>query len=211
MAIKRKKYRIAIPKGALFEDSKALFKQANIEFNVQDRKLIFETNNKDCEVLLVKPIDVPVYVENGAADIGIVGSDILNEEEPKVLTLMSFSFGHCDLAVAVPKDSPIKKVSQIPDYSRVATKFPKMARQYFRQLGIPVEIIELNGSIEIAPLTGLSEAIVDLVATGTTLKENGLIALETISKHSARLIANRVSWQLNHSWIIELLTALSKK
>ncbi|MDX1920321.1 MAG: ATP phosphoribosyltransferase, partial [Candidatus Caenarcaniphilales bacterium] len=98
-----------------------------------------------------------------------------------------------------------------PDYSRIATKFPKMARQFFRQQGIPVEIIELNGSIEIAPLTGLAEAIVDLVATGTTLRENGLIALETISKHSARLIANRVSWQLNHDWMIELLASLSKK
>ncbi|MDX1921097.1 MAG: ATP phosphoribosyltransferase, partial [Candidatus Caenarcaniphilales bacterium] len=118
MTNRRKKFRIAIPKGALFNDSKELFKHANIEFNVQDRKLIFETNHENCEILLVKPIDVPVYVENGAADIGIVGSDILNEEEPKALTLMSFPFGYCELAVAVPNVSPIKKVSQIPDYSR---------------------------------------------------------------------------------------------
>ncbi|MDJ0624951.1 MAG: ATP phosphoribosyltransferase [Candidatus Caenarcaniphilales bacterium] len=211
MLQKKNKYRIAIPKGALLDDSRKLLTKANISFEMQDRKLIFETSQKDVEILLVKPIDVPVYVENGAADVGIVGSDVLGEEEPKILTLLPFSFGYCELVVAVPKDGNIKKLSQIPDYCRVATKFPHLARRFFRQEGVPVEIIELNGSIEIAPLTGLSEVIVDLVATGRTLKDNGLVSLETISKHSARLIANRVSWQLNHQWIIEFMSLLTSK
>jgi ATP phosphoribosyltransferase len=205
----KKKIRVAIPKGALFDHSKDLLSKAGIEFNLVDRKLIFESLNSQAEILLVKPVDVPVYVENGAADLGIVGSDVLAEAESKVLTLMSLGYGHCDLAVAAPKEGPIKTISQIQDYSRVATKFPKMARQFFRQQGIAVELIGLNGSIEIAPLTGLADVIVDLVATGATLRENGLVVLDTISKHSARLIANRVSWQINHAWMISLLESIS--
>ncbi len=209
MLYKKNNYRIAIPKGALFQSSCDILKKANLEFDFQDRKLIFETNEKNIEVLLVKPIDVPVYVENGAADLGIVGSDILGEHYAQTLTLMMLPFGHCELMMAVPNDSPIQSLAQTPDYCKIATKFPKLTRLFFRQKGIPIEIIELNGSIEIAPLTGLSEAIVDLLATGRTLKENGLIKIETISKHSARLIANRVSWQVNHDWIIKILTAIN--
>ncbi len=209
MLYKKNNYRIAIPKGALFQGSCEILKKANLEFDSQDRKLILETNEANIEILLVKPIDVPVYVENGAADLGIVGSDILGEHYTETLTLMMLPFGHCELMMAVPKDSPIQSLSQTPDYCKIATKFPKLTRLFFRQKGIPIEIIELNGSIEIAPLTGLSEAIVDLLATGRTLKENGLIKLETISKHSARLIANRVSWQVNHDWILKILTAIN--
>ncbi len=205
------KYRIAIPKGSLFQGSKDVLQRANIVFEQPERKLIFSTNQADVEVLLVRPSDVPVYVENGAANLGIVGSDVLGEQEPQVLTLASFAFGYCELVLAVPKDSFIRDASNVPDYCKVATKFPNLTRTFFRQLGVPVEIIELYGSIEIAPLTGLSEAIVDLVATGRTLQENGLVKVETISQHSARLIANRVSWQLNHSWIMELLTQVTKK
>jgi len=209
MQDKKTKYRIAVPKGALHQGSKDMLQQAGLQFEQLDRRLILLTNNPEVEVLIVRPIDVPVYVENGAADLGIVGSDVLGEAESQVLTLASFPFGHCELMVAVPKDSHIKKISQIPDYSRVATKFPNLSRQFFQQQGVPVEIIELYGSIEIAPLTGLSEAIVDLVATGKTLQENGLVKLETISHHSARLIANRVSWQINHEWIVQVITDMS--
>lgn len=205
------KYKIAIPKGALLSGSKELLCKANIIFEDQTRKLILETNNPNIDLLLVRPSDVPVYVENGAADLGIVGSDVLGEQEAQVLTLAAFPFGYCELALAVPVVSSIKKTSHIPDYCKVATKFPNLARQFFRNQGVPVEIIELYGSIEIAPLTGLSEAIVDLVATGRTLQENGLIRIETISQHSARLIANRVSWQLNHIWITELLNSFLQK
>jgi ATP phosphoribosyltransferase len=205
------KKRIAIPKGSLFQGSKDLLKEAGIDFTVQERKLIFPTNVQDVEVLLVRPSDVPVYVENGAASLGIVGSDVLGEQEAQVLTLAAFPFGYCELVIAVPKDVAIKQTSQIPDYCKVATKFPNLTKQYFRHLGLPVEIIELYGSIEIAPLTGLSEAIVDLVATGKTLQENGLIRIETISQHSARLIANRVSWQIDHDWIVELLSEVARK
>jgi ATP phosphoribosyltransferase len=209
--MKNTKYRIAIPKGSLLEGSKDVLSKGNIHFEIHQRKLIFPTNHPDVEILLVRPSDVPVYVENGAADLGIVGSDILLENEAQVLTLAAFPFGFCELVVAAPSDSPIKKISQVPDYCRVATKFTNLARQFFRQQGVPIEIIELYGSIEIAPLTGLSEIIVDLVATGKTLQENGLVRIETISQHTARLIANRVSWQVHHDWILGVLSSCLKK
>jgi ATP phosphoribosyltransferase len=207
----QRKLRIALPKGALFDDSRELLAKVGYGFADPERKLIFDTDNSELEVMLVKPIDVPVYVENGAADVGIVGSDVLGEEQAKVLTLVSLPYGHCDLVVAVPKDSPIQEISQTPNYCRIATKFPRLAKQFFRKLGVPVELIHLNGSIEIAPLTELSEAIVDLVATGRTLRENGLIQIEKISSHSARFISNRVSWQLHHEWITNLIAGFNLK
>ena len=206
----KKKYRIALPKGALIEGSKIVLAKAGIEFEMPDKKLILQTTDPDVEILLVRQHDVPIYVENGAADLGIVGSDMLQEKLPDVLILADLGFGQCDLVVASPKDSEIKTVADIADYSRIATKFPHLTRQFFRGIGSPVEIIELYGSIEIAPITGLSEAIVDLVATGKTLRENGLIPLEKISSHSARLIANRVSWQINHEWTVEILNKLQE-
>ncbi len=198
-------YRIAIPKGSLLNDSKAFLEKSGISFEWSDRKLLFETNVKDTQVLIVRPKDVAVYVEKGAADIGIVGSDVLEEHRYKTVTLRDLDYGHCTMVVAVPKDSKIKNLSSIPDYCKVATKFPNLARKFFGEQGIPIEIIELYGSIEIAPLTDLSEIIVDLVGTGKTLKENGLTQIETISRHSARLIANRVSWQLYHDRIMNFL------
>ena len=123
--------------------------------------------------------------------------------------MRDLGFGNCDLIIASPKESPIRNLSQIPDYCKIATKFVELTRQYFRSQGIPVEIIELYGSIEIAPSTGLSDIIVDLVGTGKTLRENGLIPIETISRHSARLIANRVSWQLNSDWINDQILKFS--
>ena len=198
-------HRIAIPKGALLEDSIGFLRDHGITFQMSERKLLFETNDPEVQVLIVRPKDVAVYVQNGSAHLGIVGSDILGEESFKVITLKDLEYGRCDLVVAVPKDSPIKKISMIPDYCKIATKFPNLAKEYFRSCGVPIEVIELYGSIEIAPLTGLSSAIVDLVGSGRTLKENGLVPLETISKHSARLIVNRVCWQLNHQWVMKFM------
>ncbi len=202
------KYRIALPKGALFQDAKTLFEKAGQGFEIVDRKLMFLSQSGEVEFLMVRPNDVAVFVEYGAADLGVLGSDVIGEYDPQVLTLGALNFGHCDLVVAVTGDSPFQELSKLPDYCKVGTKFPNLTKQYFNSLGIPVEIIKLYGSIEIAPLTGLSEAIVDLVGTGRTLRENGLVRIETISKHSARLISNRVSWQLNNAWMLEMLQAL---
>lgn len=168
------KYRIAIPKGSLLKDSKEFLKKKNIEFEHVERKLLFETTNSQVEILIVRPTDVAVYVEKGAVDIGIVGSDILDEYEPNIINLSDLNFGKCTLAVATPNGSNINYLTDIPDYSRVATKFGNITKKFFKSQGIPVDIISLYGSIEIAPSTGLSDIIVDLVGTGKTLRENGL-------------------------------------
>ena len=129
-------YRIAIPKGSLLSGSKDLLAKADIIYDDQTRKLLFNTNHPHIEVLLVRPTDVPVYVENGAADLGLVGTDIIQEHKSQVLTLAEYNFGHCHLAVAAPSISSIKKVSQIPDYCKVATKFPNLTREFFRKHGL---------------------------------------------------------------------------
>lgn len=199
--------RIAIPKGSLLDDSKEFLKKNNIEFEHADRKLLFKTNKENIEVLIVRPTDVAVYVEKGAVDIGIVGSDILDEYDSDVLRLCNLGFGECSLGVAAPQGSNINSISDVADYSSVASKFTNMTSKYFKKQGIPVDIIGLYGSIEIAPLTGLSDIIVDLVGTGKTLRENGLDLIETISVHTAHLISNKNSWQLHHDLIRELIPA----
>ncbi|MDX1918171.1 MAG: ATP phosphoribosyltransferase [Candidatus Caenarcaniphilales bacterium] len=205
-------YRIALPKGALMEGSKKLLQGLGLDYDDQQkRKLIMPTFNGQAEVLIVRPTDVAVYVENGAADLGFVGSDVIEEHSPKVLTLAALPYGRCDLVLATPTISLIKDLASVPDYCKVATKFPNLTRRFFRQHGIPVEIIKLYGSIEIAPLLKLSEAIVDLVGTGRTLRENGLHSIHHISTHTSRLIANRVSWQLNHSWIKKLIDGIDEQ
>ena len=200
-------YRIALPKGALFKSSCDFLAELGIFFELGDRKLILPTNLKTVEVLIVRTHDVALYVEQGGADLGIVGSDVLQEKEPRVITLKNLNFGFCKLVLAASKNKQktLEKFDLIPDYSKVATKFPHLTKKFFDQLGITVEIIELYGSIELAPLTNLSDLIVDLVGTGRTLKENGLFEIEKISEHSAHLIAHQGSWQLNHAWFQELL------
>ena len=194
-------YKIAIPKGSLLKNSLKFLEKNNIKFEMTERKLLFETSRKGVEVLIVRPTDVVVYVEKGAVDLGIVGSDIIDEYEPSIINLTNLNYGHCNFVVAVPNESPIQSIEDIPDYARVATKFTNMTKKFFRAHGISVDVISLYGSIEIAPLTGLSDLIVDLVGTGKTLRENGLRPICTISEHTAHLIANRVSWQLHHEFI----------
>ncbi len=198
---------IALPKGRLGEKVYAMFKAAGFpcpSIEEQNRKLIFENEEVGVRYFWVKPSDVAIYVERGAADIGVAGKDILLEYRPKVYELLDLDVGKCRMAVAAPKgfrDDPTRTL-------RVATKFSRIARDYYAGKGRDIDIIHLNGSIEIAPILGLSDVIVDIVETGTTLKENDLEVIENIVPISARLIANTSSFKFKNEAIEKLLTQM---
>ena len=198
---------IALPKGRLGEKVYAMFKAAGFpcpSIEEQNRKLIFENEEVGVRYFWVKPSDVAIYVERGAADIGVAGKDILLEYRPKVYELLDLDVGKCRMAVAAPKgfrDDPTRTL-------RVATKFSRIARDFYAGKGRDIDIIHLNGSIEIAPILGLSDVIVDIVETGTTLKENDLEVIETIVPISARLIANTSSFKFKNEAIERLLTQM---
>ena len=198
---------IALPKGRLGEKVYAMFEQAGFEcpaIREQNRKLIFENPEKGVRYFWVKPSDVAIYVERGAADIGVAGKDILLEQAPDVYELLDLNTGKCRMAVAARADfadDPRKTL-------RVATKFSNIAARYYRNKGRDIDIIHLNGSIEIAPILGLSDVIVDIVETGTTLKENDLEVRETVVPISARLIANKASYQFRGTQIDGLVENL---
>ena len=185
---------IALPKGRLGEKVYAMFEKAGFEcpsIKEQNRKLIFENPEKGVRYFWVKPSDVAIYVERGAADIGVCGKDILLEYSPDIYELLDLDIGKCRMAVAAPKgfrDDPTRTL-------KVATKFSNIASRYYRSLGRDIDIVHLNGSIEIAPILGLTDVIVDIVETGTTLKENDLEVIETVVPISARLIANKASFR----------------
>lgn len=172
------------------------------------RKLIFFTPDQQIQMILVKPNDVPTYVEYGIADMGIVGKDTLLEEGRSLYEMLDLKFGQCRLVVA---GFPEKRDVWITrSHTRVATKYPNIARNYFLQKGKNVEIIKLNGSVELGPLTGLSDVIVDIVESGTTLKENGLVILEEICSISARLVVNRVSLKMKNREIKAFIDNVQK-
>jgi ATP phosphoribosyltransferase len=149
------------------------------------------------KALLVRAQDVPVYVEYGQAQLGIVGYDVLREKKPDVAHLVDLKFGYCRLSVAVPAASSYRSSVELPPHGRVASKFVRCAEDYFRSLDLPVEIVPLSGSVELGPITQMSEAIVDLVSSGRTLKENGLIEIDRLFESTARLIANPLSYRMN--------------
>ena len=198
---------IALPKGRLGEKVYAMFKAAGFPcpaIEEQNRKLIFENEEVGVRYFWVKPSDVAIYVERGAADIGVAGKDILLEYRPRVYELLDLDVGKCRMAVAAPKgfrDDPTRTL-------RVATKFSRIARDHYAGKGRDIDIIHLNGSIEIAPILGLSDVIVDIVETGTTLKENDLEVIENIVPISARLIANTSSFKFKNDAIEKLLTQM---
>ncbi len=198
---------IALPKGRLGEKVYAMFEAAGYEcpaIRENNRKLIFENPEKQVRYFWVKPSDVAIYVERGAADIGVAGKDILLEYAPQVYELLDLNMGKCRMAVAAPKgfhDDGEKIL-------RVATKFTTIAAGYYASIGREIDIIKLNGSIEIAPILGLSDVIVDIVETGTTLKENDLAVVEEIVPISARLIANKSSFQFNSTQIEAIAAAI---
>ena len=189
--------RIAVPRGALLGETLDLLDRLGVdtaEVRSNDRKLLFE----DAGVVTMRPSDVPTYVEAGAADLGITGKDVLVEQaEREVYELLDLGYGRCRMILATvdgpdPSAEALRRLGMV----RVATKYPKVAAAYFERTGRQAEIVEVKGSVELAPLTGLAEAIVDLTATGTTLRENGLVEREMIFEATARLIANPVSHKL---------------
>ncbi|HOA34281.1 MAG: ATP phosphoribosyltransferase [Clostridiales bacterium] len=189
---------IALPKGRLGDDVYDIMKNAGFaegDINNMGRKLVIENKEAGLRYFLVKPSDVAIYVEHGAADLGIVGKDILEEDRADVYELLDLGIGKCRMCVAGPKDF----VDDGSRTLRVATKFVNIAEQYYESLGREVDIIKLGGSIELAPLLGLSDVIVDIVETGKTLKENNLDVLAEIMPISARLIANKVTYQFQSS------------
>ena len=201
---------IALPKGKLFYLAKDLFAKVGfVADNLEEksRKLVITNEELKLKFIIAKTADVPTYVEHGAADIGVIGKDVLMEAQNDVYELLEIGFGRCHLMMAVPKD---KKRAKLTDYThtRVATKFPNVAKQFFTSKGMQMEYIKMNGSIELGPIVGLSESIVDIVETGTTLRENNLEEIAFIAEASARLIANRASFKLKFDRISKLVKAL---
>jgi ATP phosphoribosyltransferase catalytic subunit (EC 2.4.2.17) len=204
---------LALAKGRLAELSIGLLEGAGLdcsELRENSRKLIFADKKNRVKFFLAKPADVPVYVEYGAADIGIVGKDTLLEEGRDLYEVLDLGFGKCRMCVAGPKELEGRMDSIT--ITRVATKYPEIARTYFRhKRRESVEIIKLSGSVELAPLVGLSEVIVDLVETGRTLQENGLVVLDTIADISARMVVNRVSMKMENERIRELIGTIRRQ
>jgi ATP phosphoribosyltransferase len=199
---------IAMPKGRIFEEAVELLRKAGYqlppEFD-ESRKLIIDAREEGLRFILAKPMDVPTYVEHGVADIGIAGKDVLLEEERDVYELLDLKISACYLAVA---GLPGTKMNDVAP--KVATKYPNVAAAYFREQGAQVEIIKLNGSIELAPIIGLADRIVDIVSSGRTLQENGLVEYEKIIEITSRLIVNPVSYRLIDSRVNELVERLTQ-
>lgn len=202
----------AIPKGRPMEALLPYFQALGGGKNWNDvsRKLTLIDEDLGITFLLAKAMDVPTYVEYGAADIGISGKDVLLEHGKKVVELLDLGISRCELIVAVPNDSDVRTVSDLHFNSRVATKYPRVAEEFFNRHGIQVEIISMNGSIELAPLVGLADAILDVTETGTTLRENGLRIVGSVAKSSMRLIANPVSYKVAFEPIRELVEKMKR-
>ncbi len=203
---------IAMPKGRLTDDALAYLARAGYTTPVNGevgRKLVLDAADGKLRYILVKPADVPIFVEYGAADVGIAGLDVLREANRDVYEPLLLPFGYCRLVVAGPADDPARPL-RLERSPRVATKFPRLTEAYFRQRGIAPEIIFMSGSVELAPLVGLADLIVDLVQTGVTLRENGLAERQVILESQAVLIANRASYRLKAEPVRALIDALAR-
>jgi ATP phosphoribosyltransferase len=201
---------VALPKGRLGEKVYEMFEKAGFpcpSIKEVNRKLIFENADAGVRYFWVKPSDVAIYVERGAADIGVAGKDILLEYEPDIYELLDLNIGRCRMAVAAPKGFRDDWQRTL----RVATKFSNIAQNYYASLGRDIDIIHLNGSIEIAPILGLSDVIVDIVETGTTLRENDLEVVETVVPISARLIANKSEYKFKTAQIEKVAGCLKEQ
>lgn len=205
---------IALPKGRLLPPALELFEGIGIAC-VRDlfdsRRLICEDRDRQLRFLILRPADVPTYVEHGAADMGIVGKDQLLEQRRDVYEPLDLGFGACRLVVAEPAELHKQDDPHSWSHLRVATKYPNLAEAYFSRKGIQAEIIKLTGSLELAPLVGLAERIVDLVETGQTLKENGLVEVEEIAKATARLIVNRASLKTKYRRVQALIEQMREQ
>lgn len=208
---------IALPKGKLLTDSLEALSQAGIEcrdVSEESRRLLFPLEGSQAQIIICRPTDIPTFVEYGAADLGFVGKDTLLEENKDVVELLDLRFGFCRFVVAMPEE---KVPSRLPNgqfnlsslnHQRVATKFPRVAEEFFRLQGMQVVPIKLHGNIELAPRVGLAEMIVDIVSTGTTLRQNRLVEVAPILEATTRLIANRVAYRMKHQRIAELTEKL---
>jgi ATP phosphoribosyltransferase len=205
----RERLTLALPKGRLLDGALALLRALGVDgVEAESRRLIFTDPQRGLRLLFLKPADIPAYVTYGAADMGIVGKDILIEQEPDVYEPLDLGFGFCRLVVAEPRelwerDDPAKW-----SWVRVATKYPRMTERYFSERGVQVEIVRLDGSIELAPLVGLAERIVDLVQTGETLRANGLVEVAEIARSTARVIVNRASMKTEHGAVTGFIEEL---
>ncbi len=201
---------VALPKGRLGEKVYAMFERAGFEcpaIHENNRKLIFENPEKQVRYFWVKPSDVAIYVERGAADVGVAGKDILLEYSPDVYELLDLDTGKCRMAVAAPRDFRDNPQRTL----RVATKFVNITKRYYAGLGRDIDIIKLNGSIELAPILGLSDVIVDIVETGTTLRENNLEVFEEVVPISARLISNKSSFRFKNELIEKVAQSIAEQ
>ena len=199
----------ALPKGRILEDTVALLRQCGIacaSLLEDSRKLVFDEGGY--RFLVVRAQDVPTYVEHGAADLGVVGKDVLLEQQPEVYEPLDLGFGFCRLVVAEPVAAREQGGSEAWSHLRVATKYPRLAEAHFRRRGTQVELIKLYGSIELAPLVGLADQVVDLVSTGETLRQNGLVEVETLLESTCRLIVNRASMKTRTQTLAALIRAL---
>jgi ATP phosphoribosyltransferase len=203
---------IALPKGRLFRESVTLLEKihCSAEGLGEGRRLVFEDAEQRTRFLILRPVDIPTYVEYGAADVGIVGKDVIDEGECDVYEPLDLKFGRCRLVVAQPGNVPQEQSLTDWSYIRVATKFPRITERYYNGKGVPVEIIRLSGSIELAPLVGLCERIVDLVETGRTMAENGLVVVGEVMRVSARLIVNRASQKTKYKQVTDLISRLKQ-
>ena len=201
---------IALSKGKLLEPALALFKRVGLapkDVSPDSRRLIFEHPASGTTLMIIRPSDVPTYVEYGAVDAGIVGADVLMEQATDVYEPLDLKFGSCRLAVAAP-ESAVRRNGRHGTRLRVATKYPNLTERYFTQQGIPIAIIKLYGSVEHAPLEGLADRIVDLVSSGKTLRAHNLVMTDVIMESTARLIVNRASLKLKHKRVNGLIEAL---
>jgi len=207
-----KRLTVALPKGRLLAPSLDIFRKIGVEINGYEasmRRLVFDADDGSHRFMIIKPFDVSTYVEVGIADLGIVGGDVLAEGGRDVYEPLDLGFGRCELVLAARKEDGTRDILPHAVY-RVATKYPNITKRYFHGRGIQVEIIKLYGSVELAPITGLAELIVDLVATGRTLAENDLVPIAKIATYSARLIVNRASHKLDLEAISSLIKEMKK-
>ncbi len=198
--------RFVLPKGRLFKGSLEILRKAGIELKPPENRELIVKNGR-YELLLARAFDVPVYVEYGV-DVGIAGSDVVEERESDVLVPLELPFGKCRLSLAMPKENAVS-VEEMDGF-RIATKYPNLARKFFERRGVEVEVIKLHGSIELAPKIGIADAIVDIVETGNTLRANGLVEVEKIMDVSALLLVNRISQKTKFKEINELVLKIKE-
>lgn len=200
---------VAMPKGRILDEAAALFTQAGFDVSpvfAGSRKLVHDCG--PLRLLILRSSDVPTYVAHGAADVGIAGSDVLVEHEHDLYEPLDLGIGVCRMIVAEPEDRPVDERSQI--HLRIVTKYPHTTRQYLERRGLAAEIIELSGSIELGPLTGLADRIVDITQTGETLRQNGLVEIDTIARVSSRLVVNPAALKLRGNLILDLVERLER-